>query len=55
MDHVARGFEALGALILLSFSLEVEIDGTLPRRRAGASGAGTIKQAAQTALGPDRR
>ena len=40
---------------LLSFSLEVEIEGALPWRRALASGAGTIKQATQTALGPERR
>jgi uncharacterized membrane protein len=40
---------------LLSFSLEVEIEGTLPWRRALASGAGTIKQATQTALGPARQ
>ena len=49
----------LGLIVLirtfLSFSLEVEIDGTLPWRRAGASGAATIKQAAQTALGATRR
>jgi uncharacterized membrane protein len=40
---------------LLSFSLEVEVEGALPWRRALASGAGTIKQATQTALGPERR
>ena len=49
----------LGLIVLirtfLSFSLEVEIEGALPWRRAVASGAGTIKRAAQTALGPDRR
>jgi uncharacterized membrane protein len=49
----------LGLIVLirtfLSFSLEVEIDGTLPWRRAMASGAATIKQAARDALGPDRR
>ena len=49
----------LGLIVLirtfLSFSLEVEIDGALPWRRALTSGAATIKQAAQTALGPDRR
>jgi uncharacterized membrane protein len=49
----------LGLIVLirtfLSFSLEVEIDGALPWRRAVASGAATIKQAARTALGPDRR
>jgi hypothetical protein len=36
----------------LSFSLEIEIDGTWPWRRALASGAGTVKQATQTALEP---
>jgi uncharacterized membrane protein len=48
----------LGLIVLirtfLSFSLEVEIEGVLPWRRALASGLGTIKQATQTALGPDR-
>ena len=38
----------------LSFSLEVEIEGVPPWRRALASGAGAIKRAAQTTLGPDR-
>src|ERR1700753_2991373 len=55
LDHVL----VLGLIVLirtfLSSSLEVEIDGTLPWRRAGASGAATIKQAAQTALGGTRR
>ena len=37
---------------LLSFSLEIEIEGVVPWRRALASGLGTIKQATQTALGP---
>ena len=49
----------LGLIVLirtvLSFSLEVEIEGVLPWRRALASGAGSIKQATQTALGPDTR
>jgi uncharacterized membrane protein len=36
----------------LSFSLEIEIEGVVPWRRALASGLGTIKQATQTALGP---
>jgi uncharacterized membrane protein len=48
----------LGLIVLirtfLSFSLEVEIEGVVPWRRALASGAGIIKQASQTALGPDR-
>jgi uncharacterized membrane protein len=47
----------LGLIVLirtvLSFSLEIEIDGVLPWRRALASGAGTIKQATQTAFGPN--
>ena len=47
----------LGLIVLirtvLSFSLEVEIEGVLPWRRALASGAGRIKQATQNALGPD--
>jgi Protein of unknown function (DUF1622) len=36
----------------LSFSLEIEIDGTWPWRRALANGAGTVKQATQVALEP---
>jgi len=46
----------LGLIVLirtfLSFSLEVEIEGVPPWRRALASGAGTVKQATRTALGP---
>ena len=46
----------LGLIVLirtfLSFSLEIEIEGVVPWRRALASGLGTIKQATQTALGP---
>ena len=46
----------LGVIVLirtvLSFSLEVEIEGVLPWRRALASGAGTIRQATRTAFGP---
>ena len=49
----------LGLIVLirtfLSFSLEIEIEGMVPWRRALASGLGSIKQASQTALGPDRR
>ena len=54
----AQSVAVLGGIVLirtfLSFSLEVEIDGTLPWRRTVVSGAATIKQAAQAALGPDR-
>jgi uncharacterized membrane protein len=104
MDHVAQGFEALGAAILvvgviwsfvlaavsvrrsgwsakaylvlrqafggtllnvltlglivvirtfLSFSLETEIEGVAPWRRALISGAGTIRRATARALGPE--
>ena len=46
----------LGLIVLirtfLSFSLEIEINGVLPWRRALASGAGTVRQATKTALGP---
>jgi uncharacterized membrane protein len=46
----------LGLIVLirtfLSFSLEIEIDGVWPWRRALASGAGTVKQATQAALEP---
>lgn len=45
----------LGLIVLirtfLSFSLETEIDGVPPWRRAAATGAGTIKRASETALG----
>ena len=80
MDHVAQGFEALGAAILvaadlvhtvavaptldnvlvlglivvirtfLSFSLETEIEGVAPWRRAAIGGAGTIRRATASAL-----
>ena len=46
----------LGLIVLirtfLSFSLEIEINGVLPWRRALSSGAGTVRQATRTALGP---
>jgi uncharacterized membrane protein len=38
---------------LLSISLETEIEGVPPWRRAMTSGAGTIQRATNTALGPD--
>jgi uncharacterized membrane protein len=37
----------------LSFSLEIEIDGVLPWRRALSSGAGTVAHATRTALKPE--
>ena len=47
----------LGLIVLirtfLSFSLEIEIEGVVPWRRALASGLGDVKQATRTALGPD--
>lgn len=47
----------LGLIVLirtfLSFSLETEIEGVPPWRRATLSGAGTIKRASATALGSD--
>jgi uncharacterized membrane protein len=47
----------LGLIVLirtfLSFSLEIEIDGVVPWKRALISGAGAIKHATQTALRPD--
>lgn len=39
----------------LSVSLETEIEGVPPWRRALASGAGTVRRATSTALGPDPR
>lgn len=39
----------------LSFSLEIEIDGVVPWRRAFVSGAHYIKQATKTARGPDEQ
>jgi uncharacterized membrane protein len=48
----------LGLIVLirtfLSFSLETEIDGVPPWRRAMLSGAGTIKRASATALGGEQ-
>lgn len=48
----------LGLIVLirtfLSFSLEIEIDGVVPWRRALVSGAATVKQTAETALRPDK-
>ena len=38
----------------LSFSLETEIEGVAPWRRALIGGAGTIRRASATALGSDR-
>jgi uncharacterized membrane protein len=47
----------LGLIVLirtfLSFSLETEIEGVVPWRRATASGAGAVKRASATALGGD--
>jgi hypothetical protein len=47
----------LGLIVLirtfLSFSLEIEIYGVVPWRRAPVSGAAAVKQAADTALKPD--
>jgi uncharacterized membrane protein len=47
----------LGLIVLirtfLSFSLQMEIEGVPPWRRATASGIGTIKRAGETARGPD--
>lgn len=47
----------LGLIVLirtfLSISLETEIEGVPPWRRALASGAGTVRRASETALGPD--
>jgi uncharacterized membrane protein len=46
----------LGVIVLirtiLSFSLEIEIEGVLPWRRAGLSGAGRVARAAASAGGP---
>lgn len=47
----------LGLIVLirtfLSFSLEIEIDGVVPWKRALVSGAATIKQATKAAVRPD--
>ena len=49
----------LGLIVLirtfLSFSLEIEINGVVPWRRALVSGARYIKQATKTARGPDEQ
>ena len=46
----------LGLIVLirtfLSFSLEIEIEGVVPWRRALASGLGDVRQATRTALEP---
>ena len=56
VDPTLDNLLGLGLLVLirtfLSFSLEIEIDGVVPWKRALASGAGTVKQATQTALKP---
>jgi len=48
---------SLGLIVVirtfLSFSLETEIEGAPPWRRAMASGAGTVARATGSALGPD--
>jgi uncharacterized membrane protein len=48
----------LGLIVLirtfLSFSLETEIEGVPPWRRALASGAGSVRRAAAAASGPDQ-
>jgi uncharacterized membrane protein len=48
----------LGIIVLirtfLSISLETEIEGVPPWRRAMASGVGTVQRATNTALGPDQ-
>src|SRR3954465_1685533 len=53
-----RNVAVLGLVVLirtfLSFSLQVEIDGVLPWRRALTSGAATIARAADTARTPTR-
>jgi uncharacterized membrane protein len=47
----------LGLIVLirtfLSFSLEIEIDGVVPWRRALVSGLGTVTRATKSALKPD--
>lgn len=49
----------LGIIVLirtfLSMSLEIEIEGVPPWRRAVSSGAGTVRRATKRALGPDER
>ena len=49
----------LGLIVLirtfLSFSLEIEIDGVVPWRRAALSGAATIMHATEIARGDDNR
>jgi hypothetical protein len=56
LQGLAGNVLVLGLIVVirtvLSFSLEIEIEGAVPWRRALASGPGTIKQATQTALGP---
>ncbi len=56
VDPTLDNVLSLGLIVLirtfLSFSLEIEIDGVVPWKRALTSGAGTVRQATQTALKP---
>jgi len=54
LEHVL----VLGLIVVirtvLSFSLETEIEGVPPGRRATVTGVGTVRRAADTALGQER-
>jgi hypothetical protein len=55
-EHCQKAVLILGLIVLirtfLSFSLEIEIEGVWPWRRALASGAGAVMQTTRTALQP---
>ena len=56
VDPTLDNLLGLGLLVLirtfLSFSLEIELDGVVPWRKALASGLGSVRKATQTALEP---
>ena len=56
VDPTLDNLLGLGLIVLirtfLSFSLEIEIEGVVPWRRALASGLGSVRKATQTALEP---
>ena len=59
VNTTLQGVGVLGLIVLirtfLSFSLETEIEGVPPWRRATASGAGTIRRATQSGLSQQDR
>jgi hypothetical protein len=58
MEHVAQAFEVLGVIVLirtvLSFSLEIDIQGVAPWRRVATSGAKHFVRAVRGARTAER-